>query len=211
MIVKNSIKRLLQYQMCLVRLRELGFEKVYSYVLGREAGVTAEQVRKDFSEFEIRGKRKGGYSVDETLDKLHEIFRKNVMQEVILVGMGNIGTALSRYECGFTEKRKYIVAAFDIDPSKSKRNADIPVLPVEEMEDYIRERGITVAIIAVPAISAQDVCNRLIDCGIRGIMNFAPIILKAPPHIVIDNINLCNALEGVIYCSWCEKDSCGCE
>jgi redox-sensing transcriptional repressor len=206
MIVKNTIKRLLQYRMCLVRLREMGLEKVYSYTLGREAGVTAEQVRKDFSEFEIRGKKKGGYSVNETLDRLNDIFKKNRKQDVILVGMGNIGTAFARYECGFMEKRKYIAAAFDIDPSKYRKNTEVPVLPMEEMPRFIRDNRITVAIIAVPGISAQDVCNQLVSCGIRGIMNFAPIILKVPPHIVIDNINLCNVLEGVMYCAEYAKD-----
>lgn len=199
MIVDNSIKRLLQYRMCLVRLREMGFEKIYSYNLGKEAGVTPEQVRKDFSKFQIRGKKKGGYSVEELLENLNRIFVKNEKENVILVGMGNIGTALALYECGFVEKRKYIVAAFEIDPSKYKKSGDVLVLPMEMMPRFINENGIKVAIIAVPAISAQDVCNQLIECGIKGIMNFAPIILKAPPEIVIDNINLCNVLEGVIH------------
>lgn len=211
MIINNSIKRLLQYRICLERLREMGFERIFSYNLGREAGVTAEQVRKDFSQFGIRGKKKGGYCIEELLDNLNDIFGKNEQEDVILVGMGNIGKALARYECGFVKKRKYIIAAFDIDPSKYKKNADVQVLPMEMMPRFIRDNGITVAIIAVPGISAQDVCNQLIDCGIRGIMNFAPIILKAPPEIVIDNINLCNSLEGVIHCANRGKDDFGCE
>lgn len=211
MNIKNNIRRLLQYRMCLMRLREMGLDKVYSYSLALEAGVTAAQVRKDFSQFEIRGKKRGGYSIHELLDKLNYIFGKNELQDVILVGMGNIGKALSRHNCRFIKKRRYIVAGFDIDPSKYKQSNDVPVLPMELMPRYIHDNGITVAIIAVPGISAQDVCNQLVGCGIRGIMNFAPVILKVPGHIVIDNINLCNVLESVIYCANYAKDNEGIE
>jgi redox-sensing transcriptional repressor len=209
MQIKNNIKRLLQYRMCLVRFRELGFEKVYSYSLAREAGVTPEQIRKDFSQFGIKGNKKGGYQVSELLDSLNYLFGKNELQDVILVGMGNIGIALSRYNCGFIQRRQYICAGFDIDPAKFRKSHTVPVYPVALMPSYIKENGISVAIIAVPALSAQDVCNQLVDCGIRGIMNFAPVILKVPKHVVVNNINLCNELESIIYTAIFARDEMG--
>ncbi len=209
MQIRNNIRRLLQYRMCLIRFRELGFERVYSYSLGREAGVTPEQIRKDFSRFGIRGNKRGGYVISELLDALNYMFGKNELQDVILVGVGNIGMALARYNCGFYKKRKYIVAGFDIDPSKIKRITEITVLPMEIMPRFVKENGISVAIIAVPAISAQEVCNNLADAGIKGIMNFAPIILKAPKSVVVENINLCNVLESVIYCANYARDDLG--
>lgn len=210
MQIRNNIRRLLQYRLCLMKFRELGFERVYSYSLGREAGVTPEQIRKDFSQFGIKGNKRGGYLITELQDALNYMFGKNELQDVILIGVGNIGTALARYNCGFYKRRKYIVAGFDIDPTKLRKNPDIRVLPMEVMPRFVKENGITVAIIAVPAISAQEVCNNLVDAGIKGIMNFAPIVLKAPKKVVVENINLCNVLESIIYCAnYAEDDMTG--
>ena len=209
MQIKSNIRRLLQYRMCLVRFREMGFNKVYSYSLAREAGVTPEQIRKDFSHFGIKGNKRGGYTVSDLLGSLNYLFGKTELQEVILVGMGNIGMALSRYNCGFIQKRQYICAGFDIDPAKLRKTFGVPVYPVAVMPQYIRDNGISIAIIAVPAMSAQEVCTRLVDCGIRGIMNFAPVILKVPRHVVVNNINLCNELESIIYTAIFAKDEMG--
>lgn len=209
MQIRNNIRRLLQYRMCLIRFRELGFERVYSYSLGREAGVSPEQIRKDFSRFGIKGNKRGGYLISELLDSLNYIFGKNELQDVILIGVGNIGMALARYNCGFFKRRKYIVAGFDIDPSKIRKINEIPVLPMEVMPRFVKENGITVGIMAVPAISAQEICNMLVNAGIKGIMNFAPIVLKAPREVVIENINLCTVLESVIYCANYARDDLG--
>lgn len=177
----------------------MGFTKVYSYNLGHEAGVSPEQIRKDFSQFGITGNKKGGYELDYLLDRLNDIFRRNEEQKVIIVGMGNIGKALSHYECGFTEKKKYVSAGFDVDPSKIKLTYNIPVFPLSELQTYVNENSIKVGILAVPAISAQDVCSKMISAGIKGIMNFSPVILQVPDDVVVNNINLCDELECVMH------------
>ncbi len=199
MKIKKNIKRLLLYRLCLVKFKDMGFTKVYSYNLGHEAGVSPEQIRKDFSQFGIKGNKKGGYDLDYLLDRLNHIFIRNEEQKVIIVGMGNIGKALSHYECGFTEKKKYVSAGFDVDPAKIKLTYNIPVFPLSELKNYVIENGIMVAILAVPAISAQDVCSRMIAAGIKGIMNFSPVILQVPDSIVVNNINLCDELECVMH------------
>lgn len=199
MQIKKNVKRLLLYRLCLVKFQEMGFNRVYSYNLGHEAGVSGEQIRKDFSHFKIKGNKKGGYEIANVLEKLNNIFRSNEMQSVIIVGMGNIGRALSHYECGFTERKQYIVAGFDVDPVKIRKTYNIPVFPMEALSEYIKSNNIMIAIMAVPSISAQQVCTRLVASGIKGIMNFSPVILQVPDDVTVNNINLCDELECVIY------------
>jgi redox-sensing transcriptional repressor len=199
MKIKKNIRRLLLYRLCLVKFKEMGFKKVYSYNLGHEAGVSAEQIRKDFSQFGLRGNKKGGYELDNLLDKLNNIFKNNERQKVIIVGMGNMGRALSHYECGFTERKQYIVAGFEIDPVKIRKTYNIPVFRMSYMDDFIKENDIRIAILAVPAISAQEVCSTLVNAGIKGIMNFAPVILQVPEDVTVNNVNLCDELECIMY------------
>ena len=206
MHIKANIKRLLLYRLCLMKFREMGLTKVYSHNLGLEARVTPAQIRKDFSHFGITGNKKGGYEINKLIESLDDIFRKNQNQLVILVGMGNIGRALSHYVCGFTERKQYIIAGFDVDPSKIKKSFNIPVYPMADLNEFILMNKIKVAILAVPAISAQEVCNQLIECGVKGIMNFAPIVLQVPHDVIVNNINLCDELESVIYTAISNQD-----
>ena len=197
-LVRSEIKRLLQYKLCLLRFKELGVSTIFSHNLGEVAGVTAVQVRKDFSVYGIKGNKRGGYSIEYLLDELNMIFG-NSRKNIIIVGMGNIGKALSQYNERFIKKNLHIVAGFDIDPAKQNRSFGIPILPMEKLEEEIKHQNVTTAIIAVPFQTAQEVCNMLIASGIKGILNFAPVILKVPEDVVIDNINLSNLLEGIIY------------
>ena len=199
MQIKKNIRRLLLYRLCLVKFKEMGFTKVYSYNLGKEAGVSPEQIRKDFSQFGIKGNKKGGYVLDELLERLNSIFQENERQKVIIVGMGNMGRALSHYECGFTERKQYIVAGFEVDPVKIKKTYNIPVYGMEDLPGFVQEHQIKLAILAVPSISAQEVCSQLVNAGIKGIMNFAPVILQVPEDITVNNINLCDELECIMY------------
>jgi redox-sensing transcriptional repressor len=197
-IVKNNLKRLFTYRLCLIGFKRKGFDRVYSYTLGESAGASAEQVRKDFSVFKITGNKRGGYKIDELLSAIEDIIKHQEDQYMIIVGMGNIGRALVQYK-RFKLRKMIIVASFDVDPSKQSKRWNIPVLPMEMLEDIIKKFHVKVAILAVTEISAQDVANRLFDLGIKGLLNFAPIILKTPDDVVVNNINLCDELESVIY------------
>ena len=207
MQIKKNIRRLLLYRLCLVKFKEMGFNKVYSYNLGHEAGVSPEQIRKDFSQFGIKGNKKGGYDLNSLLERLNSIFKSNENQKVIIVGMGNMGRALSHYECGFTERRQYIVAGFEVDPVKIRKTYNIPVFRMTYMEDFIKENDVKIAILAVPAISAQSVCSQLVNAGIKGIMNFAPVILQVPDDVTVNNVNLCDELECIMYMVQPQTDS----
>ena len=180
-------------------MQALGVERVYSYTLGKETGVSAEQVRKDFSEYRIKGNQRGGYRVDALIKEMESIFYRNGSQNIIVVGRGNIGSSLASYS-NFIQRQINIVATFDIDPSKQRLRSDIPVYTMDRLEEIIKRFGVRTAIIAVPDRAAQEVCRLLVKCGIDGIINFAPVILKVPSHIIINNVNLSDEIESVIYC-----------
>jgi redox-sensing transcriptional repressor len=164
-------------------MKKMGIKRVFSYSLGPEAGVKPDQVRKDFSEFKIRGNQRAGYEIDELLSELERILLQTDNSDIILVGMKNIN----------------IVATFDIDPSKQRKRSDVVIYPMDRLEEIITRFRVKVAIIAVTEISAQEVCTQLVDAGIRGIVNFAPVILKVPPDIVVNNVNLYDEVESVFY------------
>jgi redox-sensing transcriptional repressor len=197
-IIKNNLKRIFLYRACLVRLKLMGVERVFSYTLANETGVTPEQVRKDFSEFGIKGNKRGGYEINDLLEKMEKIFHKNQDHNIVLIGMGNMGLALSKYS-RFVQRNMNIVATFDIDPFKQKQRSVIPVYSMNRLKEIIDRFKVNVAILAVPEISAQEVTNELVRHGIKGIVNFAPVLLKVPPDVVLNNVNLCDELESVIY------------
>jgi len=197
-MIKKNIQRIIQYRMCLLKFQNLGFERIFSYTLAQEIGVSPEQVRKDFSQFNLRGNKKAGYKIQDILDKINELLHKADLHKIILSGMGNIGKALVQYK-GFINRNMQLVAGFDIDPAKLKKNCRIPVFPPEEMARVIREEKVVIGIIAVPEQVAQEVCNQMVEAGIRGILNFAPLMLKTPPEVTVQNISVCNELEALIY------------
>lgn len=176
----------------------MGVGKVFSYTLAKETGVTPDQVRKDFSEFSITGNKRGGYDINELLEKMEIIFHRDKDNNIVLIGMGNMGLALSKYS-KFIQRHMNIVATFDIDPFKQKMRSGIPVYSMNRLKEIIDRFNVRVAIVAVPEISAQEVVDELVSYGIKGIMNFAPGLLKVPPSVVINNVNLCDELESVIY------------
>ncbi len=197
-VIKNSLKRIFLYRACLVRLKRMGVDKVFSYTLANETGVTSDQVRKDFSEFGIKGNKRGGYEIDELLANMEDIFHRNKDNNIVLVGMGNLGQALSKYS-KFVQRNMNIVATFDIDPFKQKMRSDLPVYSMARLNEIIDRFKVMVAIIAVPEVSAQEVADALVRAGIKGIVNFAPVLLKVPADVIVNNVNLSDELESVIY------------
>ncbi len=198
MINKNCVIRMSRYKNALMRLKSLNFVRVFSENLADAAGVTASQVRKDFSIFGITGKKRGGYLVDELLSELNRILGKDQRQNFIIVGIGNIGRALLDYK-GFENSGISIVAGFDTDPAKHDPDAAAPIYPLEQLRDFVAEHKIKFGIISVPDFAAQQVLELMLAADIRGLLNFAPIRLKAPEGCVISNINLLSELENIIY------------
>ena len=195
---KKSILRLSKYKKALTRLHSMGFKKVFSDNLADAIGVTPSQVRKDFSIFDLSGHKKGGYLIDDLIHKINKILGKEEVEKVIIVGCGNIGTALMRYN-GFEKEFIKVVAAFDNNPAKINPNAQIPIFPMEELFDFIVKEKIRTAILAVPDQAAQHVVDTLVSAGVKGVLNFSPLYLRVPEDFIISNVNLEVELEGVIY------------
>jgi redox-sensing transcriptional repressor len=195
---KNCIIRLSKYKNALNRLQVLGFVRVFSDNLADAIGVTASQVRKDFSIFGISGNKRGGYKIEELIERINNILGKNELNKVIIVGAGKLGMALLKYK-GFEKEGIKIVASFDLDPTKYAGDADVPVLPLDELGNFVRKNNIRIGIIAVPDMAAQSVADSMFLAGIKGILNFAPIRLKSPEDRVLNNVNMEVELENLIY------------
>lgn len=198
LVNRNCVIRLSRYKNSLARLKSLGFIKVFSDNLADAVGVTSVQVRKDFSLFGITGNKKGGYNVDLLIDNLNKVLGKDHVHKIIIAGAGHIGTALMKYK-GFEKEGIKIVACFDVEHSRYNRNGFIPVLPLDEMEEFVRANGIRIGVIAVPDTAAQQVLDIMMKTGIKGVLNFAPIRLRGTADCVINNVNLELEIENVIY------------
>lgn len=179
-------------------MKTLGFVKVFSVNLADAGGVSASMVRKDFSMFGITGNKRGGYNVDELLARIRDILGKNDLTRVVIVGSGNIANALSRYRA-FKSGSIKIEAAFDIDPAKYITMESVPVHPMEDFGPYVQNHGIKIGILAVPHAAAHHVSELMVSAGIKGILNFAPIQLRVPDDVVINNVNLEVEFENLIY------------
>lgn len=199
MSINRSVERLLKYRLSLLKFKAQGFDNFYSKYLAEEVDVSPEQVRKDFSEKGIKGRKKAGYNVDETLLILNNILQRDSIRNIIVVGIGNIGRAMIYNFKNFQKNNFSVVAAFDINPAKQKMYSGIKVYRLDNLKEIVKKNKVKTAIIAVPTVSAQLVCDKLIDCGIIGIMNFAPVVLKVPKDVISRNINLCNELEGIMH------------
>jgi redox-sensing transcriptional repressor len=195
---KNDIIRLSKYRNALIRLRALNFAKVFPDNLADATDVSAVQVRKDFSTFDIPENQRGGYEVDELIKVLNKILDKDTIHKFIEVGAGNLGKALLRYP-GFVKSGINIVACFDVDPAKYDRDAEVPVLPIEELDDFVRKHQVRFGIISTPDAAAQQVLVRMVASGIKGILNFASIHLGGPQDCVINNVTLESEVDSIVY------------
>ena len=195
---RQTILRLFQYRKLITRVKSIGMTNVYSNTLAEGSGATPEQVRKDFSQFGITGNKKAGYKVDDLLVKLDDILNKGTAQKVVIAGAGNMGRALMRYE-GFQEEGIEIVALFDNDPSKCNADSKPPILAVEKIYEFIIANNIELGVVAVPYYAAQQILDLMVLAGIKGVLNFAPIYLKAPKDVFINNVNVNIEIETVAY------------
>ena len=195
---KNDIIRLSKYRNALTRLMAMNFAKVFPDNLADATGVSAVQVRKDFSTFDIPENQRGGYEAGELIKRLNKILDKDTIHKFIEVGAGNLGKALLSYP-GFTKSGINIVACFDVDPAKYDRDAEIPVLPIDELDDFVRKHHIRFGIISTPDAAAQQVLVRMMSSGIKGILNFASIYLGGSQDCVINNVNLESEVDSLVY------------
>lgn len=194
-----SLNRLPLYYRYLLEAREQRLPVVSSEMLGDAAGVPAAQVRKDLGYLGEFGRPGIGYDVVEMQEKLAEQLGLATEREVIVVGAGRLGSAISAYP-GFKTYGLRIAALFDRDPSKVGSSVGgLQVLDVAHLPAYVARRSIQVAILAVPASVAQAVAEELVGAGILAILNFAPVRLEVPPQIVVSNEDLAARLATLCF------------
>jgi len=198
-IPRKSIFRLSLYLRALFKLRENSVETVSSGALAKAAGVKPTQLRKDLAYFGQFGTRGLGYNVEGLASAINDVLGMNSLQPVVLVGVGNLGTALLRYR-GFNKEGFEIKAAFDTDPHRERRlQPGIEVLANNELSDYIQKNDVKMAILCVPVSEAQSVANVLVAAGVQAILNFSATVLDVPDDVVVNSVDLALELENLSY------------
>jgi redox-sensing transcriptional repressor len=198
-IPRKAIYRLSVYFRGLQRLKANGIITVSSEALAKAAGVKSTQLRKDLTYFGQFGTRGLGYDVEQLARMISDLLGRTRLQPVILVGVGNLGMALLAYR-GFAQEGFEIIAAFDVDLAHTRgKKLPVPVLGLDKMADVIARNSVKMAILTVPVSAAQEVANSLIQLGVTGILNFAPIVLHTPEEVTVNNVNLAIELENLSY------------
>lgn len=195
---REVIRRLSSYRKVLLKLKGLGFKKVFSDNLGDALGISASQVRKDFSIFNLTGNKKGGYVIDELVVKLNDILGKTNTQKIIIVGCGKLGTALMGHN-GFAREGIKVVAGFDTDPTVINENSQIPIHDVGKLDDFVKRENIKIAIMTVPESAAMHVFDALVKAEIHGVLNFTPAQLKGTESCVVHSVNLSLEIENLFF------------
>ncbi|MGB9667122.1 MAG: redox-sensing transcriptional repressor Rex [Candidatus Cryosericum sp.] len=190
-ISRATVSRMATYLRCLTHLEQQHESTVSSRELAERIGVTPEQVRQDFSMFGRFGKRGAGYDVTGLRTEIEMIFGRGTDQwKCCLVGVGSLGTALISSHMVQKWGFKY-VAGFDTDPAKiGKRIERIPVYALEDLKAVVQREHIAIGVITVPASSASKVADLLCEAGIRGILNFAPQVIKVSEKIPVLSVDL---------------------
>tara|TARA_Y100001949_G_C15881676_1_gene284099 strand:+ start:154 stop:780 length:627 start_codon:yes stop_codon:yes gene_type:complete len=192
------IIRLPLYVRTLNELKLLNQTTVSSQHLGNLLQTTPAQIRKDFSHFGKFGKQGRGYNIDYLLDELRKILNLNQKWNTCVVGIGNLGQAVINYQ-GFKNEGYLIKAAFDISLPSRIDNKDIVIKTISDMKNTIKELNIKIAIVTVPAPDAQGVIDRLIESGIKAILNYTPTKPVLPKNIVCRNIDPVLSLQSMSY------------
>lgn len=196
----KTIGRLSMYRRLLASLLGEGAQYVYSHQLAHKAGVTAAQVRRDMMAVGYSGSPTKGYDVRELAESIGHFLDCPDGQSVALVGIGNLGRAILSYFAGGRRPHLSIVAAFDKDPYKVNRVVlGCRCYPMEDLVPVIQDKGIRVGVITVPAGEAQPVADTLIRAGIKGILNFAPVPIRAGSQIYVEDIDMAMSLEKVAF------------
>lgn len=193
------ISRLPVYLRALTRLQTDGQEITSSKELGERLGISSAQIRKDLSHFGEFGKQGTGYEIKKLVEQLRRILKVEREWDVALVGAGAIGHALAHYN-GFTDHGFRISMIFDNDPAKiGTRLNGFEVADVSRLSELIQQHNIALAMVAVPAESAQAVTDELVKAGVRGILNYAPINLTTPENVHVQYIDPVVHLQRITY------------
>lgn len=193
------IKRMPKYYRYLGELVKNDVDRISSKELGEKIGFTASQIRQDLNNFGDFGQQGYGYNVKELHNQIGTILGVGKEYNAVLIGAGNIGQAIANYS-RFTDIGLGITAIFDANPKLvGMRIRDVEIKDIDELKEYLEENNIDMGILCVPRINAQKVCDVLVNGGVKGIWNFAPIDLNVPGTVKVENVHLSESLLTLVY------------
>jgi redox-sensing transcriptional repressor len=193
------VSRLPVYLRALQRMADNGVSTTSSQELGDNVGISAAQIRKDLSQFGEFGKQGTGYHIPFLIERLRQILKVDRSWEVAVVGMGELGRAITRYP-GFANRGFHVQMCFDSERSKiGQKVGEITVRDIKNIVKDIQEAGIKVAMLCVPAAAAQEVTDQLIEAGVLGILNYAPVSLVVPDKVKVQYIDPAIGLQRITY------------
>ena len=193
------IGRLPVYLRALQQLSERGIQTTSSQELGEIIGISAAQIRKDISQFGEFGKQGTGYSIPFLIERLRDILKVDRGWEVVVVGMGDIGHALARYN-GFANRGFHIKMVFDNDPKKiGQKVGEYEIFDTASLGEKLKQSKIKIAMLTVPATAAQETTDQLVKAGIKAILNFSPGTLTVPANVKLKSVDLTVSLESLSF------------
>lgn len=205
-ISQAVIGRLPRYLRYLGELKDSNVERVSSQELSELMNVTASQIRQDFNNFGGFGQQGYGYKVNFLYDEIAKILGINKTHHLIIVGAGNLGQALANY-MNFERRGFHFKGIFDSNEALcGKKIRDMYVQPMDELEDFIRENDIDIAVLTIPKGSAVKVAETLVGYGIKAFWNFAHVDLNVPDEIVVENVHLSDSLMKLSYNINCKEN-----
>ena len=198
-ISKAVIKRLPRYYRYLGEILDSGMERISSGELSSRMKVTASQIRQDLNHFGGFGQQGYGYNVKYLRDEIGKILGLDQCHNMIVVGGGNMGQALSKY-ASFERNGFKIKGIFDVNPDLiGKTIGNVKIYPIEELGDFIKNEKIEIAALTLPKAAAPEMTNVLVSCGIKTIWNFAHTDLSVPKDVVVENVHLFDSLSRLSY------------
>lgn len=193
------IRRLPKYHRYLGDLLEKDIQRISSKELSDIIGFTASQIRQDLNNFGGFGQQGYGYNVEALHNEIGKILGLDKTYNAILIGAGNLGQAIANYQ-GFRKAGFEIKALFDANPRMiGLKIRDFEILDSQDIESFVKSNKIDIAILCIPRNGAQELVNKLVDLGIKGVWNFAPIDLDVPKDVIVENVNLTESLFTLSY------------
>lgn len=193
------VSRLPRYLQALQQMDAEDKKSTSSQELGERIGISAAQIRKDLSHFGEFGKQGTGYSIPYLIDQLQIIMKVKRVWEIALVGAGDLGHAIARYQ-GFANRGFRIALVFDNDPERiGTKIGDFTVQDASQLITAIRQSGVRIAMLTVPASVAQTVAEELVKAGVCAILSYAPIPLNLPPEVYVQYIDPIIQLQHMTY------------
>ncbi|MEH3033384.1 MAG: redox-sensing transcriptional repressor Rex [Aeromicrobium erythreum] len=198
-IPEATVARLPLYLRALGTLADAGVATCSSVDLAEATGVNPAKLRKDLSYLGSYGTRGVGYDVEYLRYQIARELGQTQTWDVVIVGAGNLGTALSTYQ-GFGSRGISIAAVLDADAARvGSTVGDVRVEPIERLDEIVRERSVSIAVIATPAEAAQEVADVLVAAGVTSILNFAPAVVQVPDHVELRKVDLSIELQILAY------------